>query len=857
MRQKDAAARRQDRPAPAPPEPSLAHSACECDLPRALRRRNDNQERDYALSFEHASIGIAHLDLNGQWLEVNQALCDIVGYRREELMALRFQDMTCPEDLATDLAMATQLLSGDIPNYRLEKRYIRKDGSLVWIRLNATVVHDQHGRPTHFVSVVEDIHDRRVAEDALLQSQRRLQTAMDATQIGLFDYFGPIDPRNYWSTGVHRHFGIPNDATLTIDRLLRLIHPDDAPRVTSAIAASMAQPGMPYHEEYRTLGEADGVLRWIEATGKTFLDKEIGAVRMVGTTLDVTPRKTLEAELRSSAMRFRTAFDNIPDVVVIYDRDLRIQYINPATTSTTGLPVEAFLGKREDEIFPPAVIRPWQPLLQDALNQGRIGSMELEAMLPPGPRSLQITCVPLRRPDGEVAEVMGITHDFTDRKQAEEQAVRAALHDKLTGLPNRALLFEYSSHVFDRARRGHHEGAVLFIDLDRFKPINDLHGHQAGDSLLIEVAQRIEQCVRKSDMAFRIGGDEFLVLLPHLEDRAEAARIAQRLNGALARPFTLGHTEVGISASIGISLFPHDGEDMQTLVNAADNAMYLAKEVGKNQWQFFSSELSGRVHSQLVLQQRLRGALSRGEFELVFQPLVDAQSGHLKSVEALLRWPEGGVGPDQFIPAAEAIGQIIAMGDWVIDEACRTHRQWLADGLPAVPIAVNVSTRQLRQQDFRTKLLGSLRAHGLPPAALQIEITESAMIEELDKLIVLLTELRRDGIRISLDDFGTGYSSLSYLSRLPIDKIKIDKSFVWQLSDRPESRAITEAIVMLGQRLSLEVVAEGIETDEMRASVITLGCTQLQGYLFSRPLKASQLPAWMNAWRPANVPDAT
>ncbi len=831
--------------------------ACECEPLRAARRRQQGRERDYAVSFEHASIGIAHLDLNGQWLEVNQALCDIVGYSRDELMALSFQDITCPEDLDDDLALAVRLVAGEIPSYRLEKRYVRKDGSLVWVRLNATVVHDSDGRPAHFVSVVEDIHDRRVAEDALLQSQRRLQMAMEATQIGLFDYIGPADPRNYWSTGVHRHFGIPDDATLNIDRLLRLIHPDDAPRVMRAIDAGIARPGLRFHEEYRTLGEADGELRWIEATGKTYFDVDIGVVRMVGTTLDVTARKTLEAELRSGAMRFRTAFDNIPDVVVIYDRDLRIRYINPATTRTTGLPVEAFIGKREDEIFVADVIRPWQPLLHDALHAGRVGRMELEVELAPGPRHLQITCVPLRRPDGEVAEVMGITHDFTERKRAEEQAVRAALHDKLTGLPNRALLFEYSGHVFDSARRGQHEGAVLFIDLDRFKPVNDLHGHQAGDALLVAVAQRIRQCARKGDLAFRIGGDEFLVLLPHLRDRADAARLAQRLNDALARPFTVGRAEVAISASIGISLFPCDGEDMETLVNAADNAMYLAKEIGRNQWQFFSSELSGRVHSQLVLQQRLRGALGRDEFELAFQPLVDAQSGCLKSVEALLRWPAGGVGPDQFIPAAEAIGQIIAIGDWVIDEACRTHRQWLADGLPPVPIAVNVSTLQLRQPDFRAKLLGSLRAHGLPPSALQVEITESAMMEDLDALIGLLSELRHDGIRISLDDFGTGYSSLSYLSRLPIDKIKIDKSFVWQLSERPESRAITEAIVMLGQRLSLEVVAEGIETDAMRASVILLGCTQLQGFLFSRPLKAGQLSAWMNAPRQSALPPAS
>lgn len=808
--------------------------------------------RDYAITFEKAAIGIAHLDLDGKWLEVNQALCEIVGYTHSELMQLSFQDITHPDDLDSDLHLVAQLLRGEIPSYRLEKRYVRKDRSHLWIRLNATVIRDEHQRPAYFVSVVENIEDLYRAKEALLQSQRRLEIAMEATHLGLFDYFGPTDTRNYWSAGIHNHFGLKPGLPMNVDRLLRLIHPEESVRVAASIAASMASPGLDYHEEYRTIGEADNRVRWIAATGKTFFDTEAGAVRMVGTTLDITHRKALEQELRSSAMRFKTAFDNIPDVVVIYDRDLRIQYVNPATTRTTGMPVDAFIGKTEAEIFPQELIEPWQQLLHKALDEGEVQTIELDVALAPGVRSLQITCVPLRSADGAIAEVMGITHDFTERKQAEEQAVRAALHDKLTGLPNRTLLFEYSDHVFQQARRRQHEGGVLFIDLDHFKAVNDLHGHLAGDSLLVETARRVESCVRRSDMVFRIGGDEFVVLLTHLENQAEAAQIAQRINDAMARPVAVGYAELAISASIGISLFPRDGNNIQALVNAADNAMYLAKGSGKNQWQFFSPELSLRVHSQMQLQQRLRGAIARGEFELAFQPLVDTRSGQLRSVEALLRWPAGGVGPDIFIPAAEAVGQIVQIGDWVIDEACRQHRQWLDAGLPPIPVAVNVSMQQLRQVNFRGKLLQSLQQHRLPASALHIEVTETAMMEDPERTTCLLAELRRDGIGISLDDFGTGFSSLSCLSRLPIDKIKIDKSFIWQLADKPESRAITEAIIMRCQRLSLQVVAEGIETESMRSAVAALGCTELQGFLISHPLSAGRFVDWFGQTAAAN-----
>ncbi len=686
-----------------------------------MEQRLREKHAKFRATFDLAAVGIAHVAIDGSWLEVNEKLCEIVGYTREELLALSFQDITYPDDLQADLDLVHQLLAGEIPGYCLEKRYLRKDRSLVWIKLNVSLARDAHGKPEYFVSVIESINDRKLAE----QERERVKQA-----------------------------------------------------------------------------------------------------------------------LAFSESRFRTAFDNIPDVIVIYDRELRIQYVNPATVQITGMQPSEFIGKREDEIFPAELIAPWQPAMRAALDEGLVQTVEVSLPMSTGMRNLVITCVPIRDQQGQINELMGITHDVSDRRRAEQEAVKAALHDKLTGLPNRALLFEYSAHVFDQAARNQHEGGVLFIDLDRFKPINDLHGHQTGDAVLREVARRIKAQVRKADLVFRLGGDEFLVLLPQLVNSTEAATIAQRIVQVLAAPIMAEGIELQMSASIGISVFPRDGMDMQSLVNAADSAMYHAKQSGKNNWQFFSADLSGRVHAQMSLQDRVRGALKRREFSLVFQPVLDLKTGALASVEALLRWPKSGVGPDQFIPAAEAVGQIVAIGDWVMQEACRAHKRWRERGLPPIPVAVNVSALQMRQKDFRFKVLGVLRRERLPADALQIELTESTLLEDVDYTIYLLTKLRQDGVRISLDDFGTGYSSLSYLSRLPVNKIKIDKSFTRHLTTDATSRAVTEAIITLSRRLELEVVAEGIETQTMFDEVRRLGCQQAQGHLISTPLAAEQFEAW-------------
>lgn len=679
----------------------------------SLEEKLSQKQKKFKETFDNAAIGLAYLSLDGRWTRVNLAMCEILGYSASELLEMNFREVTHPDDLPEDLDQLRLLFEGAQSRYALEKRYIRKNGQVIWSKLNVALVRHDTGEPDFLVTVVENIDDRKRAENELALAKRRDDIVFEAARLGVFDFFGEGDPRNYWSNWVRKHFGIDQYSPLDYARFVKLIHPEDWPALEKTLSHCMAVPDSRYHVEYRVIGEQDHQLRWIEASGQSFFDDKEKAIRLCGTTFDITDRKTAEA-----------------------------------------------------------------------------------------------------------------------------QALRAELHDPLTGLPNRILLFEYSAHIFDNAARHGHAGAVLFIDLDRFKQVNDLLGHGVGDQLLIKVVERIRSCLRSGDLVFRLAGDEFVVLLPEIGRESESAQIAERLVTAIAVPYPLDHAEVRISASIGIALFPSDGKDIQQLVQAGDSAMYLAKQSGKNTWRFFSHTLSRAVRETIELQNRIRGALERMEFELYYQPILDLSIRRICSVEALLRWPVANIGPDKFIPAAEVVGQIVPIGQWVIEEACKTQRQWLDRGMDLVPIAVNVSALQFRHKDFRSKLLSRLHENDLSPSALQLELTESSVLEDLPHAISLLGQLRSDGIKISLDDFGTGYSSLSHIARLPVDKVKIDKSFVQCSSSNEASRAVTEAIVAIARRLKLEIVAEGVESQGMLRDMQSLGCGQMQGYLIARPMTA-------------------
>lgn len=446
--------------------------------------------------------------------------------------------------------------------------------------------------------------------------------------------------------------------------------------------------------------------------------------------------------------------------------------------------------------------------------------------------------------NGQPTHMAGIVFDITERKEADEKLRHAAMHDPLTGLPNRAMLFEYAEHLLPLNKRNHRCAAVLFIDLDRFKPINDTHGHEIGDQILKEAAERLSHTLRAEDIVTRLGGDEFVVLLQDVCEVIRAAEVTRHIVDKLSRPFHINDLALSISASIGISTFPRDGQDIDTLISRADSAMYQAKQMGRNNYQFYSPEFDAGTQPQLAIEQQLKRALHTSTFHLCYQPVLDLHNGEVVSVEALLRLQYVDISPGSFIPIAESTGIINPIGHWVMQEASRQYKAWIAKGLPPIPIAVNVSVVEFRDKSFVERFKRLIQEVDIEPDALQLELTETAVMDDVEHAISVLTQLQAMGVKILLDDFGTGHSSLFYLANLPLDKIKIDKAFVSRLESDVASRAVTDAMLALGRTLNLDVVAEGIESpaalDYFRAN----GCQQAQGFLISKPLAGEEFESW-------------
>lgn len=798
----------------------------------------------FRATFEQASVGIAHVDLQGRWVRVNDRLCETVGYTKEELATMTFQHITHPEDLNSDLQLMYRLLAGDIPFYTMDKRYIHKNGSAVWINLNASLVRDSEGVPEYFIAVVKDISDRKHAEAELQRSKESLELAIESAGIGMFDN-DPQTDTNLWNDEIKRHFGFPPDVNINYNLFLQVLHPEDRDRVDALVQQTLRpESGGNFHTQYRVIRLDDKSERWIEGRGKSFFDKDGKPIRFIGTTLDITEKKHAEDESRLRENQLRLMFEANPIGTVRGTSNGKVIDANAAYLRIIGCSREDLLeGRlRWDQLTPPEYLKKDRKAMAQAKQYGVSDLYEKEYIRPDGTRvPILIACAVI---GGKEDDLVAFVLDITERKQAEERIRQTALHDSLTGLPNRGLLFDYAKHVFRRSRRAQRHSAILFIDLDRFKPINDTHGHEVGDAVLKEVAKRIEKCTRGDDIVFRLGGDEFLVLLPEVEDDANAGDVARHVLECLHQPYYINGFELFLSGSIGISLYPRDGEGIDTLISNADAAMYLAKQGGRNNIQFYSEELAARSRRQLQIEEHIKTALTQNTFRLYYQPLVDMHTSMVLGVEALVRWEHDEIGPDQFVPVAEATGHIGRLSDWVISEACRQHLAWREHGLPPIPIAVNVSAVQLRHQDFADNFFEAMRECLVDSSALQVEVTETAVMENLDRAIDVLARLNARGIEIALDDFGTGYSSLNYLSRLPISKIKVDKSFIQRVSNDSTSRAITEAVIALGRSMGLEVVAEGIESEETLHYLRRQGCSQAQGYHVCRPVSADAFEAW-------------
>ena len=569
---------------------------------------------------------------------------------------------------------------------------------------------------------------------------------------------------------------------------------------------------------------------------------------------DITRHRLAEAAVRESEERL-AKFMQASVEGIVFHKDGLVTDANPPILALTGYTLPEMLGRHVLSFIPPEHVA----RVLTVMSSGQETTYELAILAKDG-ASIPVEFIVRTMVRGEERIRMTIVRDMRDRLAAQARIHHLAHHDALTGLPNRGAFMDRLEPMMASARDNGDHLALLFIDLDHFKRVNDSLGHLVGDTLLQTVARRITECLRASDLVARFGGDEFMVLLPAANLTSHAQEVALKLLRTIEQPVEVEGQSISVTPSIGIALFPVDGDTPATLIKHADTAMYVAKSRGRANVQFFEPAMASLAYEALVLESQLAQALERGELELLYQPQVRANDGRFVGAEALIRWnhPERGVlTPDEFIPVAEQRRLVHRIGEWTLRQALRAARHWQLpnSGQPLVPVAVNLSNMSFHAPDFVDSVAALLAEEGVPGHLLEVELTERMLMDDVATVREVLGSLKRLGIRIAIDDFGTGYSSLGHLKDLPIDKIKIDRSFVQDLPGDPGSLAITRAVVQLARGLGLVVIAEGVETEAQRDLLCELGCDELQGFLISRPLPGATLQAWISDHAgPASMP---
>ncbi|WP_254063262.1 GGDEF and EAL domain-containing protein [Rhodanobacter sp. L36] len=683
---------------------------------RTLELQLHESEQRFFGAFQHAAIGMALTHPDGHFIRVNAAVCQMLGYREDELLKLNIADITHPDDLAGDLALLAQLSTGERDSYQLEKRNFHKDGHAVDIQLSVSLVRDANGAPLYFVSQAQDISQRKAFEEAL-------------------------------------------------------------------------------HRE----------------------------------------RELAEVTLRS-----------IGDAVITTDTHLRVTSLNPIAEAMTGWSTSEAQGRAIEEIFQlfdaqhnETVTNP----LRTAIERNTIVDLAGKTLLRHRhgfDTPVEDSSAPIHDHAGNVIGGVLVFHDVSETRSLALKMIHLTQHDTLTGLPNRSQLHSHVEQALATAARRQQHAALLHIDIDNFKQVNELYGQADGDRVLRALAAEIRLTLSGDELLSRYGGDEFVVVLPHLDSVGEAASRCQILLTHCEQLRVVGVPELSLRVSIGISVYPDDASEPETLLQHAETALVAAKAQGAHGYRFFTASMNERALAKRRIEAALRQALSRHELSLHYQPKVDAETGSIVGAEALLRWHVEGIElhtPDQFIPIAEDSGLILPIGAWVLRQACRQARAWQRAGR-AIPISVNVSPVQFQHADFYTWLDDVLNESGLDAGLLELELTER-MVMSGDATTGLLRRIKQRGVRLSLDDFGTGYCSLSYLKHFPIDALKIDRAFVRDLPNDHDTAMITRAIIAMARSLHKEVIAEGVETFEQGEFLRTAGCSQMQGFFYGMPMPAA------------------
>jgi diguanylate cyclase (GGDEF)-like protein/PAS domain S-box-containing protein len=803
-------------------------------------RASESRYRGFA---ESLPLGII-ITQDGLIKYVNNASCQMIGFARDELLNREFLPLICDADRQRIADIHLRRMQGEAVPSTYTVGMVRKDGAIRQWSMHVSTI-DWEGKPSALGSF-SDITDHQLADTALRESEERYRNAFvtspDAINITRLSDGCYIDVNE----GFLRLTGWTRDEVIGKTALELKVWADPADR--QHLVDALRRDGYYENLEAKFLGK-DG--RVISGLMSAHLMRIKGVDCLLSVTRDITERKIADDKLKLAA----SVFSHAREGIMITDAAGTILDVNDMFADITGYQREDVVGQnprllRSDRQSPDFYTLLWKELAQKGHWYGEIWNRRKNGEIYP----VTLTISAVRDAVGAIQNYVALFSDITAQKAHQGQLEHIAHYDALTNLPNRVLLADRLQLALNQAQRRKKRLAVAYLDLDGFKLINDRHGHQVGDQLLIELARAMKLCLRDGDTLARLGGDEFVAVLIDLEDLPSGAPMLRRILTAVAQPVQIGELTLNVSASLGVTFYPQASDiDADQLLRQADHAMYQAKVAGKNRYHVFdpTQDNSLRVHHESV--ERIRLALSQHEFVLHYQPKVNMRTGRVTGAEALIRWqhPERGLlTPDAFLPVIENHPLAVTLGEWVIDSALSQMESWRATGL-ALPVSVNVGARQLQQIDFQDRLQEILAGHqGVDPSNLQLEILETSALEDISQVSQLIESCAEMGVTFALDDFGTGYSSLTYLKRLRVDTLKIDQSFVRDMLDDGDDLAILEGVIGLASAFRRHVIAEGVETPAHGVALMRLGCDLAQGYGIARPMPARDLPAWVASWMP-------
>ncbi|SHK29003.1 PAS domain S-box-containing protein/diguanylate cyclase (GGDEF) domain-containing protein [Marinobacter antarcticus] len=846
-------------------------------------RANEQHFRAY---FERSMFGMAATRPDRSWMEVNQALCDMLGYTAEELTTTTWEDLTHPDDREANNTLFQQLLDGSIDEFVIEKRFVRKTHDLIDVHLAVRAVRNADGALAYAVSLIEDISIRKLVERREQMRELTLEkvargASLNEILLQVIQSSESIYPGSMCSIllmddeGKHLLKGaapsLPdffNEAINGVEIGIGVGSCGTAAFLGKRVFVEEIATH-PYWENYKELAADAGLAScWSEpihsVPGKilgTFAiyrqepgapDKhEIALIESAANLVGIAIERTYaEAELHLAS----SIYSNSSEAVLVTDANNRIVALNPAFTRITGYTLEDIRGQspsvlrstRHDADFYQSM---WKEITRRGFWQGEIWNRRKDGETFPE----WLTINAIYNDEGDIQRYVAMGSDITSKVRSDELIWRQANYDFLTDLPNRYMFQDRLEQEIRKSRRQDSLLALLFIDLDHFKDVNDTLGHPVGDQLLIKAAKRINDCVRGSDTVARMGGDEFTIILPELAKTIDAEKVAEQVINVLAEPYFIDNETIYAQASIGITFCPDDASEVDQLISNADQAMYASKMTGRNRLSYFTRSLHDEAQNRLKLLNDMRSAVENRQFELHFQPIINLATGHICKAEALIRWnhPERGmISPAEFIPLAEESGLIVGIGDWVFRESAAQAKRWCDLFNKGLQISVNMSPVQFQSDALNiTDWLTYLQTLGLDEKYLSIEITEGLLLNASDDVKDKLLLFKDAGIEVAIDDFGVGYSALSYLKRFDIDYLKIDQSFIQNLETEQNDLVLSEAIVVMAHKLGLKVIAEGVETEAQRRLLLEIGCDNGQGYFFSRPLPAAEFEDFLKKAR--------